>query len=648
MMNYMQYMKKGDNFNPSQWNFNKVDKSKLTPEQIKYAVEQYFWRTKDPKMKEQYELWSNYQQNTNASQNANPISDIAAAAELPEVTITMAKPNYIDQIKADVRNKWANMSTEDKVHAGIDVATTIGGFIPGADIVADGVDLLHSLQRKDWTGAGVGAVAMALPFVSAPMLRKIKNTTSAILHPKRTKKAKAFAEELNKVIDESTIVQTIPTTPDNHIASMIRIEPKTPNADVSLLQRPKKDITDSEFAGMPKGERNQPKRQWLEGEITYDAEGNPQLYQVYGWGNNIRPSLPKKPVPKPVADAVNRPALSVLYNDGDIRSQRELRKQAMIKAYGKGKKPDDNLKATFDNIIADRTRQALTGQQSNLFSSQVGKEYIQPYIDAFRDYYRHLGIDLDDYTDLDLAKVLDNQYDYLTSMQTGKVKGLLYWHSGANWFDTFDPARRGSTRGHHDDDFAGSYFAQHPLYYSGGRNKAIESLHQQGINTDHLNDADLYLLGAANTQPYLFDRVQHILGEIPNKTDVELSEGLLGLGHNRSPNIVSGLEPTIVSQRISSLFPHPETANGQWFIRSFDDPRVNYKSGGTIHIKKKNKGKFTDYCGGKVTEECIRKGKNSSNPTTRKRANFAWVARHKFKHEEGGTINYLTMFNENN
>jgi hypothetical protein len=32
-------MKPVDNFNPSQWNFNKVDKSKLTPEQIKYAVE---------------------------------------------------------------------------------------------------------------------------------------------------------------------------------------------------------------------------------------------------------------------------------------------------------------------------------------------------------------------------------------------------------------------------------------------------------------------------------------------------------------------------------------------------------------------------------------------------------------------------------
>lgn len=65
-----------------------------------------------------------------------------------------------------------------------------------------------------------------------------------------------------------------------------------------------------------------------------------------------------------------------------------------------------------------------------------------------------------------------------------------------------------------------------------------------------------------------------------------------------------------------------------------------FKKGGKsgIHIKKKNRGKFTDYCGGTVTEECIQKGKHSSNPTTRKRANFAWVARHKFKHQSGGEL----------
>lgn len=51
------------------------------------------------------------------------------------------------------------------------------------------------------------------------------------------------------------------------------------------------------------------------------------------------------------------------------------------------------------------------------------------------------------------------------------------------------------------------------------------------------------------------------------------------------------------------------------------------KDGGGIHIKRKNRGKFTEYCGGKVTEACIRRGKNSSNPTTRKRATFAQNAR---------------------
>lgn len=78
-------------------------------------------------------------------------------------------------------------------------------------------------------------------------------------------------------------------------------------------------------------------------------------------------------------------------------------------------------------------------------------------------------------------------------------------------------------------------------------------------------------------------------------------------------------------------------------ILNFSTPNSNYnyinypdiidneleilKTGGKIHIKKKNRGKFTDYCGGKVTSECIKKGKSSSNPTIRKRAVFAENAR---------------------
>ena len=64
-----------------------------------------------------------------------------------------------------------------------------------------------------------------------------------------------------------------------------------------------------------------------------------------------------------------------------------------------------------------------------------------------------------------------------------------------------------------------------------------------------------------------------------------------------------------------------------------------FADGGGIHIKKKNRGKFTEYCGGKVTEACIRRGKNSSNPTTRKRATFADNAR-GWNHADGGYMGY--------
>lgn len=50
---------------------------------------------------------------------------------------------------------------------------------------------------------------------------------------------------------------------------------------------------------------------------------------------------------------------------------------------------------------------------------------------------------------------------------------------------------------------------------------------------------------------------------------------------------------------------------------------AEYKKGGTIHIKKSQRGSFTKYCNGKVTEECIRRGKNSPNPKIRKKATFA-------------------------
>ena len=62
-----------------------------------------------------------------------------------------------------------------------------------------------------------------------------------------------------------------------------------------------------------------------------------------------------------------------------------------------------------------------------------------------------------------------------------------------------------------------------------------------------------------------------------------------------------------------------------------------FKKGNKIKIKKQNRGKFTEYCNGKVTSECIQRGKNSPDPKIRKRATFAANVR-KFKHQHVGVL----------
>lgn len=62
-----------------------------------------------------------------------------------------------------------------------------------------------------------------------------------------------------------------------------------------------------------------------------------------------------------------------------------------------------------------------------------------------------------------------------------------------------------------------------------------------------------------------------------------------------------------------------------------------FSKGGSIYIKPENRGKFTEYCGGEVTSECIARGKRSSSPAVRKRATFAANAR-KWKHAFGGDL----------
>ena len=106
---------------------------------------------------------------------------------------------------------------------------------------------------------------------------------------------------------------------------------------------------------------------------------------------------------------------------------------------------------------------------------------------------------------------------------------------------------------------------------------------------------------------------------------------------NKAKNLTKDLNNQIKDANMKSLLSLANTANN---VDTQNDLNLlaNFKAGGgRIHIKKKNRGKFTEYCGGKVTSECIQRGLHSSNSTTRKRANFARNAR-KWKHANGGYL----------
>lgn len=105
-----------------------------------------------------------------------------------------------------------------------------------------------------------------------------------------------------------------------------------------------------------------------------------------------------------------------------------------------------------------------------------------------------------------------------------------------------------------------------------------------------------------------------------------------------------GKDPSRLSSNdIRDLTMMFQDGSGDDVLRRYDQLSGMFNKGGEIHIKKKNVGSFTQYCNGHVTEECIERGKHSSNPTTRKRATFAANAR-TWKHQEGGKVFFNRAF----
>ena len=116
----------------------------------------------------------------------------------------------------------------------------------------------------------------------------------------------------------------------------------------------------------------------------------------------------------------------------------------------------------------------------------------------------------------------------------------------------------------------------------------------------------------------------------------------------KDKNIYRGLIPLTTGYTLYNIFNQPQ----QQLQYQKQGGKMNMleflKNGSGIHIKPENRGKFTKYCHGKVTDECIRKAKASGNPTLVKRATFADNARH-FKHKDGGKafVNGVNVLDSN-
>lgn len=125
-----------------------------------------------------------------------------------------------------------------------------------------------------------------------------------------------------------------------------------------------------------------------------------------------------------------------------------------------------------------------------------------------------------------------------------------------------------------------------------------------------------------------------------NKNDV----GEDGWFSNKAKNLAKRLNEQIKfsnaynRDKLSTAFSNAGEAENLGLLANFAAYGGQlFKNGGGIHIKKANRGKFTEYCGGKVTSECIARGKHSSSPAVRKRATFAQNAR-GWKHADGGPL----------
>ena len=179
------------------------------------------------------------------------------------------------------------------------------------------------------------------------------------------------------------------------------------------------------------------------------------------------------------------------------------------------------------------------------------------------------------------------------------------------------------------------------------------NLNQENINAINESNKGMntFMVGNNNIDSIMNQWSNQNFGNSISKSDI----GKDGLFSNKATNIYNELlnQQNIARNKVLTSYTNAiNTADNQSNlnmlanyaayggpINIFDSGVINHElaKGGKIHIKKANRGKFTDYCGGKVTSECIARGKRSKSAAVRKRATFAANAR-KWHHALGGYL----------
>lgn len=232
------------------------------------------------------------------------------------------------------------------------------------------------------------------------------------------------------------------------------------------------------------------------------------------------------------------------------------------------KKLTKQLSEDFINSVKNISKNTVVDQRfDNKFSTT-----------SFRRYYEQLGYDTSVLTDDQIKKVLTNQYMTLTHGQTGKLKGEILYHASPKSPEYFDWKNHlGETSGDIGVHGSGTYFSDSPNIFG---------LHPQGhpMRIGHIR---------GTTQPFLINDITEV---IPSSYEVKIPNYNIGnhmdnikqtnlMMQNPEHTVVIGRSTIdnkgfeVVTQKnkgIKSLFPHPDTANGKRFNRSWKDKRINY------------------------------------------------------------------------